>query len=70
MADEADAASENTQREINARIKASQDSLMRRELTPSGQCYCCRYPIGDFKIFCDSGCAEDYHAFNSNRRMR
>ncbi len=76
MADEADHAHEMEQ-------LALEQALARRmpgpKLTPTGFCHFCREPLKPIKdkngvrhdrIFCDSGCSEDFEAESWARQQR
>ena len=68
MSDDIDAVTDNIQRELDNKIANSRNALMRRELQPSGRCYYCSHPVDELRLFCDSGCAEDFEAFNKYKR--
>jgi len=68
VSDEADSANDFIQRELDSKIANSRNALVRRELQPNGRCYYCSHPVDELRLFCDSGCAEDFEAFNKHKR--
>ena len=68
MSDEADSANETIQRELENKIAHSRNALEKRELQPNGRCYYCSHPVDELRLFCDSGFAEDFEAFNKRKR--
>lgn len=65
MADDADLATTNTERELELRIK----SLVPVE-TPkgTGECWNCYTPLADGRRWCDSSCRDDWTKLSAKER--
>lgn len=70
MTDEADAANDSMQRELDNKLANLRKLLDKRELQPCGHCYYCNHPVDELRVFCDRGCAEDFEAFNKHKNRR
>lgn len=68
MTDEIDAANDNIQRELDSKLANLRKQMDKRELQPKGCCHYCSHPVDSQKLFCDSGCAEDFEFFNKRRK--
>lgn len=55
--DDADISEERMQRELDAGISRIRKAA---SLKPIGYCFFCNESVGNGRIFCDSGCREDY----------
>jgi len=64
MADIIDQADDFAEREKALAVEAIRKAAAGRELNPRGSCHWCEepFPVGDRRLFCDSGCADDHAA--------